>query len=67
MNSSNMDVNLEIVDADNPTSRTLWAIKPTSPEGKKIILEARRLACTKEYCMLSDSELIRKAGTTRSQ
>lgn len=56
------DLNLELVDVSNPASRKLWDIVPSTPASKAIINTARRLACTQEFCMLSDGELMRKAA-----
>jgi hypothetical protein len=52
---------MKIVDETKPETRALWGRKAETPEGDRILREARRLACTREYCMLSDGELIRLA------
>lgn len=57
---------LQIVDDKKPEARALWGMVATTEEGKKILLEARRLACKREYSMLSDGELIRKASGVKT-
>jgi hypothetical protein len=52
---------LNIVDEKKPEGRALWAMRAETAEGDQILRDARRLACSREYCMLSDAELIRKA------
>lgn len=52
---------MNLVDDKNPDQRKLWHVKAVSREAEVILCEARRLALTKEYCGLSDAELIRKA------
>lgn len=54
--------NLAVVNESKPETRTLWGMTADSEEGKKILLAARRLACKREFSMLSDAELIRKAS-----
>lgn len=55
-------MNLQIVDDKKPETRSLWSMVAATEEGKKILTEARRLACRREFSMLSDSELLTKAS-----
>lgn len=53
---------LEMVNDKKPETRSLWSMVAATEDGKKILMEARRLACQREFSMLSDSELLTKAS-----
>ena len=52
---------MKIVDEKRPEGRALWSMRAATPEVDRVLREARRLACRREYSALSDAELIKKA------
>lgn len=59
---------MNIVDEKAPHGRKLWSMTAETREGQTLIREARRLACRREFSMLTDSELLRiAAGVPRNE